>query len=147
MNFKDRKTNKSKKEEKGVMGLKFMKRAEEKQKEALKAEASMAIDQIKQDEFMKASSKFGGVELNDSNTAPIVPVDSAKVMDVLRKGKPVESTQKSKKVTVSFGQDDLSNFNTETTKLIKTAKPTTDEEKIINSLFVADADQAAEEFE
>ena len=96
---------------------------------------------------MKASSKFGGVELNDSNSAPIVPVDSAKVMDVLRKGKPVESAQKSKKVTVSFGQDDLTNFNTETTKLIKTAKPTTDEEKIINSLFVADADQAADEFE
>jgi U3 small nucleolar RNA-associated protein 14 len=44
MNFKDRKTKKTKNEEKGVMGLKFMKKAEEKQKEALKAEASMAID-------------------------------------------------------------------------------------------------------
>ena len=41
----------------------------------------------------------------------------------------------------------MTNFNTETTKLIKTAKPTTDEEKIISSLFVADADQAVDDFE
>ena len=45
MNFKDRKAKKgSKKEEKGVLGLKFMKRAEDKQKEALRAEAAIAID-------------------------------------------------------------------------------------------------------
>jgi U3 small nucleolar RNA-associated protein 14 len=44
MDFKDKKAKKSKKEEKGVLGLKFMKRAEDKQKEALKAEAAIAID-------------------------------------------------------------------------------------------------------
>ena len=42
----------------------------------------------------------------------------------------------------------MSNFNTETTKLIKGSKPeATEEDQIISSLFVADSGQAAEEFE
>lgn len=43
MNFGPRKTAKSEKKEQGIVGLKFMQRAEQKQKEALKAEADLAI--------------------------------------------------------------------------------------------------------
>ena len=45
-----KKDNKNEKEAKGIMGLKFMQRAEQNKKEILKEQAQMLIDQIKEEQ-------------------------------------------------------------------------------------------------
>jgi len=68
------KQSKLKPQDKGIMGLKFMQRAEQTRKEVAKEQAKMLIDQIKEDaedsqeeeakkNFVKGADRFGGKAL------------------------------------------------------------------------------------
>ena len=209
MKFDDATKGKSKvvKTEHGIMGLKFMERAQQKEKEALKNQVNLAVKEMNNEDdysgseddgdsegenkptenkkFVDSSNKFGVKSLKPKSKMMSAPalvgkeMDAEKVLKAARRvtsgtgkdssdeseeseepifAQPAKAEKKSKAAakTVSFGDDDLDNFNAEKNKLIKdkvingteTADKAKDEESaLLKSLFVTQEDDAMEEFE
>ncbi len=144
---KGKRSNKAKPEEKGIMGLKFMQRAEQNEKERLKEQAKMLIDQIKEEEdlakssgddtkaFVAAGSKFS------KKVLPVPTVDEAQLKEAAQKllGREVTIAEapknKTKKgpIEVTFDlKEDLKSFKTEKKKIVTL----TNEDQTLKNLFI-----------
>lgn len=143
------KTRKAKAQDKGVMGMKFMQKAEQSMKDQIADDTNQAISQIREERGLitNAAKKFGGKKLEISE--PQVPeIASEKVIEAARQvtgQKPAKEEKKPK--SVDFAPTDLTGFNTEKKSVVKETTGIGEEDKILQNIFVTDAAGAAEEFE
>jgi len=143
------KNRKAKAQDKGVMGMKFMRKAEQTMKDQIADDANQAISQIREERGLltNAAKKFGGKKLEISE--PIVPeIDAEKVLQAARQvtGQHPKQEQQKKK-SVDFAPTDLSGFNTEKKNVVKEKTGVSEEDRILQNIFVTDAQAAVEEFE
>ena len=118
-------------------------------KDQIAEDANQAISQIREERGLitNAAKKFGGKKLEISE-ALVPEIDAEKVLQAARQvtgQKPKQEQQKKK--SVDFAPTDLSGFNTEKKNVVKETTGVSEEDKILQNIFVTDAQAAVEEFE
>lgn len=133
--------------------MKFMQKSEDRLKEQIKKDTDMAITQIKQESagFISAASKFGSKKL-EVNPMETREISSEQVIEAARRVtgqsvKKVAEIDSKKNVQVTFAKDDLKGFSTEKKVLVKDQTGVAEQDLILKSLFVTNAEDALEEFE